>query len=283
MNTSTPALQAFYKLSKLKNFSLAADELHITQSALSQRIKKLEDDLEQSLFIREKSGSTLTESGQALFQYCLENEKLTDDLLHKLNKRTSQELAGNLFVGSFSTFTRSKLLPLISDFYNKNSAIKIKIIDDELYQLDYLLEKNHVDYIFTTSIPKNNKYEYQQIDKEENVLIVPLGKAGGRDLPFIDHDEKDMVTSNFWQQQKKPVKKIKRIYLDNIYNIIDAVEYGMGQAIVPLHLTKKRKVTVVKKLKAIVENIYVVRKKQSYYSQLQKTFWTYINDEIDLS
>ncbi len=59
-------LRVFHKLSQLKNFSKVADELYITQPAVSRQIKNLEDKLVVKLFLREKEGVSLTEEGRIL-------------------------------------------------------------------------------------------------------------------------------------------------------------------------------------------------------------------------
>jgi DNA-binding transcriptional LysR family regulator len=61
MGLQTAQLEAFEEVAKLRNFSKAAKALHITQSALSQRIINLESELEVALFIRDPSGLRLTD------------------------------------------------------------------------------------------------------------------------------------------------------------------------------------------------------------------------------
>ena len=63
MSLSSLYLDAFVGVAKAESFSGAAKGLHITQSALSQRIKNLEDELGLTLFLRMTSGVRLTEQG----------------------------------------------------------------------------------------------------------------------------------------------------------------------------------------------------------------------------
>ena len=62
-------LRAFVKIAETCNFSLAAKELYTTQSALSQSLKKLEDELGAALFHRDNHNVGLTEAGDALLPY----------------------------------------------------------------------------------------------------------------------------------------------------------------------------------------------------------------------
>jgi len=61
-------LMAFESAGRLGSFSEAADELSLTQSAISQQIRKLEDLIEQRLFFRKGSGVRLTKAGGLLFE-----------------------------------------------------------------------------------------------------------------------------------------------------------------------------------------------------------------------
>ena len=62
-------IRAFLEVTATGSFQQAAENLHITQSAMSARIKSLEDQLRRQLFNRKRSGVTLTAGGQAFFRY----------------------------------------------------------------------------------------------------------------------------------------------------------------------------------------------------------------------
>lgn len=66
MSLSSLHLDAFFTAAQLLNFSQAAKQLHITQSALSQRIKALEEDLSLRLFVRKPRGVELSVAGERL-------------------------------------------------------------------------------------------------------------------------------------------------------------------------------------------------------------------------
>jgi len=69
MGLSSSHLEAFAAVAQAGGFSKAAKILHLTQSALSQRIMNLEDDLAITLFIRDPSGLRLTPAGDELLRY----------------------------------------------------------------------------------------------------------------------------------------------------------------------------------------------------------------------
>ena len=61
MKLNSSQLEAFSTIAKTLNFTRAAEQLHVTQSALSQRIAKLEGDLEATLFVRDRNALRLTD------------------------------------------------------------------------------------------------------------------------------------------------------------------------------------------------------------------------------
>ena len=63
MALSFSALESFYWVAQLRNFSAAAEKLHITQPTVSYRIRELEEHLGVSLFVRQKRGLLLTSEG----------------------------------------------------------------------------------------------------------------------------------------------------------------------------------------------------------------------------
>ncbi|PIP39606.1 hypothetical protein CO110_08135 [Candidatus Desantisbacteria bacterium CG_4_9_14_3_um_filter_40_11] len=110
-------LRVFHKISQLKSFSKVADELYITQSAVSRQIKNLEDKLVVKLCLREKEGISLTEEGKILLGYVEKilvlYEKARKDIDHfrhtSLNK---------IIVGA-STALGEYVLPRIISSFNK--------------------------------------------------------------------------------------------------------------------------------------------------------------------
>ena len=111
MKISNLGLQAFLQISQDLNVTQAALALGITQSALSQRLALLEEDLEVTLFIRESRGLKLTEAGHRLLQFATLNQKFEEELLIEF-KGKSTELAGTLRIGCYSSVLRSVLRTL---------------------------------------------------------------------------------------------------------------------------------------------------------------------------
>ena len=111
MSLQSNQLDAFMAVAELLNFTKAADKLHITQSALSQRILNLESELQTTLFIRDRSGLKLTEQSFDLIRYCQSRMTLEDEFINSLKSKNSKDLAGVLKIGGFSSVMRSVIQP----------------------------------------------------------------------------------------------------------------------------------------------------------------------------
>lgn len=115
MKLSNLGLQAFAQTAITLNITQAAKDLGLTQSALSQRIALLENELEVTLFIRESRGLKLTSAGERLLRFSSLNQKMEEELLLEL-KGNKDELAGSLRLAGYSSVLRSILIPALSDF-----------------------------------------------------------------------------------------------------------------------------------------------------------------------
>ena len=69
MNINLELYKVFYVVAKNKHMTKASEELHISQPAISQSIKKLEEELGGTLFIRSNKGMELTSEGKMFYDY----------------------------------------------------------------------------------------------------------------------------------------------------------------------------------------------------------------------
>src|SRR5205809_339521 len=81
MSLLSPQLQAFIAIAKLKTVHAAANVIHITKTAVTQRIHSLESKLGTTLFTRTRRGMLLTPEGEALLRYCIVAPELEGEAL----------------------------------------------------------------------------------------------------------------------------------------------------------------------------------------------------------
>ena len=140
LGLSSIQLEAFLAVSQTLNFTLAAEKLHVTQSALSQRIINLENELGTTLLIRDRAGIRLTEVGSSLVRFCQVKNSFEDEFLSSIHSNNRTELSGIIRIGGFSSVSNSIILPSLSALMKQNSKIKLQLISKELSDLYSLLK-----------------------------------------------------------------------------------------------------------------------------------------------
>ena len=116
----------FYTVSRTGNISQAAKELYISQPAISHAIKKLENNLDTTLFKRSSRGVTLTPDGQLLYEkakgaFALLSEG-EDSILHNRSREIPK-----LRIGASTTLCKYVLMPRLKNFISVNPRIRITI------------------------------------------------------------------------------------------------------------------------------------------------------------
>jgi DNA-binding transcriptional LysR family regulator len=266
MKLNSSQLEAFFTVAKLLNFTKAAQELNVTQSALSQRIARLEEELEATLFIRDRNSIRITDTGEQLLRYCRLANSAESELLGKL-KNSKHDFAGSIRIGGFSSINRSLVIPSLKKVMKKNPRLSIQLITKEIAELSSLLRSGEADYILTNKKSDSPDIESLFLGIEENVLV-KLKKSLDSDI-FLDHDERNPTTKGYFTQNKIPFKPASMRYLDDVYGLIDGVKNGYGKAILPIHLIENDStLEVIEPKKSLKVSVYLQYFIQPYYRQV---------------
>ncbi|MFC3095938.1 transcriptional regulator GcvA [Alteromonas sediminis] len=118
------SLKAFEAAARHLSFTKAADELFVTQAAVSHQIKALEEYLSMKLFLRRNRTLLLTEEGQAYYLDLKEIFKALQDATDKLLAKGSK---GAITVATPPSFASQWLVPRISQFSSQNPDIDVRI------------------------------------------------------------------------------------------------------------------------------------------------------------
>lgn len=266
MSLSSLYLDAFLACAKWGHFTKAASACHITQSALSQRIAKLEEELGTTLFIRRKSGIDLTPAGQELLRYTLAKESLEDECIERIRGRKKDQLTGVIRIGGFSSVTRSVILPAISKLLVKHPQVKLNLFSNEMDQLPQMLKRGEVDYMILYDEWIRDELVTHHLADEVNYLAEKKGYQGPE--IYLDHDENDQTTSLYLKKKRKKGKAERR-YLDDVYGLIDGVRHGIGRAVLPYHLIKnERSIEIADQKIPLKFPVVLHYMHQPYYSEL---------------
>ncbi len=142
--------RVFKEVAETGNISLAARNLYISQSAVSQSVKQLETALQARLFARSPRGVTLTGEGQMLYQYVRSALGLLATGEDKLSQ-AQQLLLGTLVIGASDTVTSFFLTNYLDAFHRLHPAIRLKIVSGRSAKVLSLLRSGAVDIAFASS------------------------------------------------------------------------------------------------------------------------------------
>ncbi len=160
----------FYYAAQSENFSEAARQLYITQSAVSQGIKNLENKLGVTLFDRNSRRARLTPEGKLLFSHISQafnyiktgEKKLAE--LHQLG-------TGEIRVGASDTVCKYYLIPYLREFNRRFPNIKIQVINRTSPQIVELLEKGSLDCGIITMPVRHPAIETITLAEVEDIWV----------------------------------------------------------------------------------------------------------------
>lgn len=230
-------LEAFVAIAKTRSFSRAAEELYVTQSALSHRIAALEEEIGAPLFIRERAGVSLTELGSDLLQYVKLKDTLENEFLARVLDPKSQELRGLLRVACYASVGRSVVLRALIPFLTRHPQVQLFFMIREMKDLPELLKSGEADLIFLDYDAARGKIRSEKLGQEEYALVEAKSGCANPNL-YLNHDEHDLTTFRFYDLQGEKNKSFSRSYLDEIYSCIDGVASGIGRSVLPVHLVR---------------------------------------------
>jgi DNA-binding transcriptional LysR family regulator len=222
---SSTQIESFMVLARELNFSRAADQLHITQPALTRRIQALEETLGQMLFLRLRGGLELTESGRLLQRHASSIEHQERELLDRLvgDRSAADGIAGFFRIASFSSSLRSVILPALGVLLRANPRVTCQAIKAEAHELHDMLIDGRIDFCVSLAECERMGVENTQIGVERNILIESSRHHGRTDC-YIDHEPRDNFAERFFLSQTgATVPTMRRAYFDDIYGLIDAV------------------------------------------------------------
>lgn len=243
-------LQTILAVAKTGSFSRAAEELHVTQSAISQSVKNMETRLNVALFRRTGKKILLTNEGQKVYDLAAEFLKKMDQTLESVY-HAKDDLVGKVRVGTLTGVGKSWVAPELMNFSQKYENIKVIIKLGFSEELIRDFENNDLDFVI---LPENYLPETGEkcfFSSEKATLVFPkngpfninpkIDLETMTSLPTIFFEQKDHLYMKWCQEHfgKKPENVNVRLVVNVHGNILHAVSLGLGIAVVPLHVLSR--------------------------------------------
>ena len=288
MNVDLELYKVFYAVAKHKHMTKASEELHISQPAISQSIKKLEDQLGGTLFLRSNKGMELTEEGKMFYEYVKGALELINNAENEFT--SFKDLSkGEVKIGCSTTLTKLVLINALKDFHLDYPNININITNDLTSNLINNLKLGKLDFvIFNESNIKETNLNLEKIKELKQGFIYNPRLYDDNINNFEDLNNVPLILQ---KEESNSRKLLDYIAMQNNVKLIPKMEVvsqeliteftniglGIGFAIIDLakiNFKNLKELNINKKIPNI--NIYLATNKSVSLTFASKMFIKYL-------
>lgn len=259
-----------------QNFTRAAQQLSLTQPAVSHHIRQLEEELGVKLFVRGRGELKLTGEGEIVLSYAKR--------MKAMDARLRQELADSerhitrLRIGITHTSESNRTTEVLAKCGQMDHGISITIITDTIKNLYTMLENYELDLAIVEGTPSNPALHSLMLDTDYLVCAMsnrnPLAHHSMVTLTELKHEQMilrlptsatRMLFDSTLESINESIDQFNVILeVDNIATIKDLIRKDMGVSILPrsacMDEVRKGKMTVLP-----IENLSMVRETKIVY------------------
>lgn len=163
-------LKVFYTVARRLNFTKAAEELLISQPAVTKHIKELENQFNLALFDRKGNKVALSPAGEVLLKHTEDIQKIYRQIEFDLNQ-FNQTLKGELHIGSSTSITHHILPPLLAKFHSIHQDVKVQLLSGNSEQIEQALLHKSIELGVVEGKSKRREIHYTPFLKDEIVLV----------------------------------------------------------------------------------------------------------------
>lgn len=234
---NTDLLRTFLEVAKTRHFGHAAENLYLTQSAVSSRVKQLEETIGVSVFTRQRNNILLTPAGERLLPHA-ENLLASWQLAVQevgVPRQQNMQLALGGTSNLWDTFLQSVLPKLAAQFPNL-------YIRTEINQSQHLVRSllgGRVDIFAVLDAPTNIDIESKKIGQLELIMVCNMPHKALEDVPSFGHVFVDWGTAFNLQQARlfsEPVAPV--LHTGQSYIALEFILSHQGAAYLPRALVE---------------------------------------------
>jgi DNA-binding transcriptional LysR family regulator len=164
-------LESFLHVAEERSFSRAAEKMLRTQPAISISIKRLEEELGESLFDRSSKSGTLTEAGKILHSYAQRMINLRDEALSAVGELRGMN-RGRLSIGANESTSLYLLPPLLLEYRRQFPQIKIEVFRNISERISSEVLERNLDFGFLSFDPMHPALQSMEVFRDELVFVV---------------------------------------------------------------------------------------------------------------
>lgn len=243
---NTEELKTFIFLSKVKNFTLAAEQLLIAQSTVTNRINELEKEVGKKLFTRGSKTVKLTEAGEIFLRYAERILELQSTSIDEINALSGHQR--KFSIGAINASYEVYVKPLVDECLKDNSVTSIKVMLGHSLDLIQNLQDNMLDMVFSAIPLKRTGYACDVFDVDRVALVCKKGMNAYPDgvsknqlakLPYLMCDL-TLSEAGVFIRSLFPKNHIFRLDVDNSSKLLPYLENGLGYSFLPYKLVKDK-------------------------------------------
>ena len=291
MNVDLELYRVFYTVAKNKHMTKASEDLHISQPAISQSIKKLENQLGGTLFLRSNKGMELTEEGKMIYEYVKGALELINNAENEFT--SFKDLSkGEIKIGCSTTLTKLILIDAIKEFHNEYPNININITNDLTSNLINDLKLGKLDFvIFNESNIKETNLHLEKIKELKQGFIYNPEFYNDETDNFEDLNKYPLILQKEESNSRKlldyialqnSVKLVPKMEVASQELITEFTNIGLGIGFAIINLAKRnyknlKELKINKKIPNI--DIYLATNKSNSLTFASKKFIKYLKKQ----
>jgi len=190
----TRQLAAFCAVVERRSFSQAADQLGVTQPAVSLQIRSLEKRLGQQLLDRSGRRVEPTEAGERLYRSAQRLLAVEEQLLQELGEEAGGELAGRLEIGA-STGPGGTVVPLVlGEFQRAHPAVRVALVVSDTKSVVDAVGRRELELGVVGAARRHRGVTFEPFFRDEVVLAVPAGhRFAGKTISLAQLKKEPLV------------------------------------------------------------------------------------------
>lgn len=241
---STEELKTFIFLSKVKNFTLAAEQLKIAQSTVTNRISELEKEVGKRLFSRVSKTVKLTEEGEIFLRYAERILELQETSIEEMNAASAHRR--KFCVGAINATYELYVKQLVDKCLSNNGETSVKIMLGHSLDLLRALQDNVLDLVFSAVPLKRAGYCNEVYATDPLVLVCAadkneypngISKEELAKIPYLMCDITLSETGKFIRSLF-PQNHVFKLELDNTSKLLPYLKAGMGYTFLPYKMVE---------------------------------------------
>tara|TARA_R110001583_G_scaffold36_7_gene312 strand:- start:7 stop:879 length:873 start_codon:yes stop_codon:yes gene_type:complete len=283
-------LKTFCTLADVGHFTQTAEMLFMTQSGVSQHIKKLEQHLDTLLLIREGKSFSLTDAGLKLRQQGQALLKTSDEIEDSIKQ--NDPLIGTVKLASPGSIGL-KLYPYLLDIQQCHPTLIIDYIFAPNKNIEQDLLERKIAIGLLTMLSNNPQLISEKIAIEPLVLVTSnnvksidwqaLSSLGFISHPDAEHHAQLLLSKNF-PEFEHINQFVHKGFSNQISLILEPVSRGLGFTVLPLHAVnafhQQEKINIHALKYSVSEPLYLCQNKHSFENNRSKYVKASIRDFI---